>query len=390
MGHAFNLAHAWQKSLGRPQVDGDPWIPLADDPESRSFMNYPFRVAGGQGAFFSDFEFRFTDDELLFMRHAPRRFVQMGNEDWFENHGFERSAELGGGNFRLQLRSHRPQNRYQFLEPVNLELKLTNVSGEAQPVEADSLKDGRHVGIVVCREGAPARKWRPFATYCHKPEGGMLKPGESIYGSHFVSASTEGWLVDEPGFYKVQAAVDVNGELVRSNVVRIFVSGAAQEGENVVAPDYFSEDVARVLAFRGAPVLGKANDVLEDVVARCAANPAATHAAVALSNPLLRDFKVLEAGDTRAELSFGTEGKKIDKASKQITDALVKKPDAAADTMGHIPYFDIVEALSQSLAEAGGDKEAKELRGKAVGLMEKRGVLKSVIDAAKRRLQGMK
>ncbi|HEU0286802.1 MAG TPA: hypothetical protein VFR22_07135, partial [Nocardioidaceae bacterium] len=31
MGHAFNLAHAWQKSLGTP------WIPLVDEPESRSF-----------------------------------------------------------------------------------------------------------------------------------------------------------------------------------------------------------------------------------------------------------------------------------------------------------------------------------------------------------------
>jgi hypothetical protein len=23
------------------------------------------------------------------MRHAPRRFVQMGNSEWFVNHGFE-------------------------------------------------------------------------------------------------------------------------------------------------------------------------------------------------------------------------------------------------------------------------------------------------------------
>ena len=30
MGHAFNLAHAWQKALGSP------WIPLANEPEARS------------------------------------------------------------------------------------------------------------------------------------------------------------------------------------------------------------------------------------------------------------------------------------------------------------------------------------------------------------------
>src|SRR6266571_6917277 len=71
MGHAFNLAHSWQKALGTP------WIPLANEPEARSFMNYPYNVAAGQTAFFADFEFRFSDGELLFMRHAPARFVEM-------------------------------------------------------------------------------------------------------------------------------------------------------------------------------------------------------------------------------------------------------------------------------------------------------------------------
>ncbi len=44
LGHAFNLAHAWQKSLGIG--GGGPWVPLVDHPEARSFMNYPYRVAG--------------------------------------------------------------------------------------------------------------------------------------------------------------------------------------------------------------------------------------------------------------------------------------------------------------------------------------------------------
>ena len=86
MGHAFNLAHSWQKALGVP------WIPgLANEPEARSFMNYPYSVAGGQTAFFSNFQFRFSDQELLFMRHAPARLVQMGNAAWFDHHGFEQA-----------------------------------------------------------------------------------------------------------------------------------------------------------------------------------------------------------------------------------------------------------------------------------------------------------
>ena len=64
MGHAFNLAHSWQKSLGTP------WIPLANEPEARSFMNYPFNVAGGQSAFFADFELPLQRQRVAL--HAPR------------------------------------------------------------------------------------------------------------------------------------------------------------------------------------------------------------------------------------------------------------------------------------------------------------------------------
>lgn len=384
IGHGFNLAHAWQKALGTP------WIPLVNEPEARSFMNYPFFVSGGQDAFFSDFEFRFSDDELVFMRHAPRRFVQMGNEDWFENHGFEQPVEGESPGFRLELRPNREENGYKFLEPVTLELKLTNTSDESQPVEDDCLKDGRHVAIVVCREGGTPRKWRPFVAYCHKDDHDMLKPGESVYGAHFAGASTEGWLVDEPGFYKVQAAVDVNGTMVRSNVMRLYVSPPASDAENAVAPDYFSEDVARVLAFQGAPELAKASDHLQEVVKRCGANPAATHAAVALANPKLSNFRELDAGTSRDDLGFKTVNRKVDEASKQITDALLKQPETSAKTMGHIPYFDTLEHVSKCLADAGGEKEAKAVREKAIAIMEKRDVLKSVIDAAKRRLERMK
>jgi hypothetical protein len=354
-------------------------------------MNYPFRVAGGHSAFFANFDFRFTNDELIFMRHAPRRFVQMGNEAWFENHGFEDTRSASEGSlFALKLRPNRESNNFRFLEPVSLELKLTNASGEAQVVDEDCLSDGRHVAIVVRRDGGQTRKWRPFMTYCHEPHAAALKPGESRYASHFVGATADGWLIDEPGFYLVQAAVELAGELVLSNVLRIHVSSDTSAADNAVAPDYFSEDVARVLAFQGAPALDKANDTLKLVVERCAGTPAATHAAVAMSSPMLRDFKSLKAGDTRADLAFGTSAMKLDQGSKIQVDALVKKPDEAAQTMGHISYFDTLERLSTTLASEGDTKQAKSVQKSVVDIMEKRGVLKAVVDAAKRRLERIK
>ena len=389
MGHAFNLAHAWQKALGVPQgAPGDPWIPLANEPESRSFMNYPFRVSGGQSAFFADFRFRFSDDELVFMRHAPRRFVQMGNSNWFENHGFEAPEELRHtGNWAFQIRPNRNANTYRFLEPVTMELKLTNTSGEAASVNGDMLADGRHVRVFMQREGGKTKQWRPMITRCHEAREDKLNPGESIYGAHMISTSTEGWLVDESGFYKVQAAIDLGEEIVVSNIMRLYIGPPASNEEAKVAPDYFTEDVGRVMAFTGAPALSGAHQVLETLRKRCADNPAAKHAEVALTSPMLRNFKLLDAAGGRDALAIKAQNAKVTAAAKAQVAALLKDPLAAADTMGHIPYFGQLRTVAEALEAEGDDKGAADLMSKTIEIMKKRNNLASVIDNAERRLK---
>ena len=91
-------------------------------------MNYPYNVAGGQTAFWSNFAFRFSDPELLFIRHAPERFVQMGNAAWFDRHGFESpDAALQASEYRLEVRANRERTIFEFLEPVILEVKSSRI-----------------------------------------------------------------------------------------------------------------------------------------------------------------------------------------------------------------------------------------------------------------------
>lgn len=391
MGHAFNLAHAWQKSLSTPQAPGDPWIPLADEPESRSFMNYPFRVSGGQAAFFSDFRFRFSDDELVFMRHAPRRFVQMGNSDWFVNHGFEAPNALSqSGNWTLTIRPNRELNAFRFLEPVVMEFKLTNTSGQAATMDDHLLADGRHFSVIIQREGGQPRRWRPLITRCHEEHAKALKNGESIYGSHTIAASTNGWLIDEPGFYKVQAAVDVEGEIVVSNVLRLFVAPPKTDEESRLAPDYFTEDVGRALVFGGAPALVTAEATLAKVVEDCPNHPAAVHAALALSGPRLAEYKLLDAGAGRDKLAIRSQPADLQEAAKTQLNALLESPEQSAETMGHICYFEKLDKLADALAEAGDDKGAKKVVQGTVAAMKSRAVLPAVIQSAERKLAKMK
>jgi hypothetical protein len=388
MGHAFNLAHAWQKALGVSDgAPGDPWIPLANEPESRSFMNYPFRVAGGESVFFSDFRFRFTDDELIFMRHAPRRFVQMGNSDWFVNHGFEAPNSLQrSARWDLRIRPNRELNRYSFLEPVVMELKLTNTTARAASVDEDLLSDGRHVRVFIQREGALTRQWRPLISRCHRDGAVALEPNASLWGAHPIGISTSGFLIDEPGFYKVQAAVTIGDEVIVSNVIRLYVASPSSKEESALAPDYFTEDVGRVLAFDGAPALTGAKHILENLVARCPAHPAALHAQVALTAPLLRTYKELRVDEAGARPEIRAASSNIDEAAKRQKPALISSADPAADTLGHIRYFGALERLAKAMARDGDDAGAREVMEVSIRKMEQRKVAKAVVNHARREL----
>jgi hypothetical protein len=59
IGHALNLAHRFEREVGRA--------------DSTSFMNYDWRYAGGgrTTAFWQNFAYQFDPDEIAFLRHAP-------------------------------------------------------------------------------------------------------------------------------------------------------------------------------------------------------------------------------------------------------------------------------------------------------------------------------
>lgn len=374
MGHAFNLAHAWQKALGTP------WIPLQNEPESRSFMNYPFNVAGGQTAFFSDFQFRFSDQELLFMRHAPRRFVQMGNADWFDDHGFEESAVLPEPSLALEVRVHRKGSELTFLEPAMVELKATNVSGKPMVVDAHLLEDAHHLTLVLKRDRRPARAWRPFTTVCHEPAYAVLHPGQSLYYPLFVGAGTNGWDVAEPGWYTVQAGLHLEtGEDIVSNALRLRVAPPRGYEEEHVAQDVFTDGVGRVLAFDGtreALLLG-ASDTLRDAAERLPDRPIAKHAQVALALPLRRQGKVLRNGQGRKAVE--SVAPKPDAARAMLAAALLQEPGAAAATLGHIEYRGYVETFAGWLAAEGEMADARRAVAKLEGALEQRGVKAGVL-----------
>jgi len=375
IGHGFNLAHSWQKEAGIP-------FPLTaqNDHEARSFMNYPYYVQGGQSAFFSDFEFRFSEKELLFMRHAPRDFVRMGGAMWGQDHGLRQEPEKPGHAFRLELRPNRETNMFHFLEPVHLELKLTNTSPVVQEVPFDVLDEGHHVSIAVAREGAElTRRHRPFRSACYKSQPKSVTPGQSLYATHFVSASVGGWLIDEPGFYAVQAAACFGGETYISNILRIYVSPDASPEAHRMASEFFDEGVGRVLSFQGAPALEKANDVLREVVDRLPETRVAQHALLGLAGPQVQTFKQLKGDENSARLRIVATEADLSCAEELQANLVDKHAETSAETLGHIQYRSSVERLAGTFAEHGDLDSAISVQEGLVDVLKRRDVLDRVV-----------
>ena len=375
IGHGFNLAHSWQKSLGTQ------WVPLADEPAALSYMNYPYNYPGGLDAFFAAFDYSFSPDELLFLRHAPERLVKMGAEPWFSNHGFEQESydqlrAASTGPLELELRVHR-EPRFEFLEPVVVELRLKNVSTTPMVVDAHALQ-GDGLSVVVTREGGEAKRWLPFARYCTAPEPRVLQPGEAMYTSLFVSAGSGGWLVSEPGTYTLFAATEASPGLGNlSSPLRIVVERPVSDAAERLADDVFTSEVAHVLAFGGSRVLESANETLREVTEQLPESRAAVHANAVLGTPMAGDGKVLVVDDS------GTEQVEVVPARPDEAQALLSASlgdfDRAADALGHIAVTQQTMRLAAVFADAGEESARSDLLNESADALARRGVLPGVV-----------
>ncbi len=337
MGHAFNLAHSWQKSLGTP------WIPLANEPTARSFMNYPYNVAGGQSAFFSDFAYRFSDSELLFMRHAPERFVQMGNEAWFSNHGFREAAQLSNPDYELRLTTSQAGNRFAYLMPPMVEIALVNRSGRTRTVSSARISERDDFTLIINGERQEARLWMPYLRHCGEGDDKVLRSGEAVYDSVVAGAGKNGWDMAEPGRYCVQAVLEVDGQPVYSNQLMITVEAPRTREEERLSADLFTPEVGQVLAANGTRALSDVSAVLEKAT-ELADNPVSKLAAVALATPLAYTYKLLETDEKAAAGEPVQQRVEVypadpQAARKLIDSAIEDDADALVNAVGHTRFL---------------------------------------------------
>ncbi|MET7652497.1 hypothetical protein [Streptomyces sp. NPDC005486] len=394
IGHCFNLAHSWDKA------EPTPWIPLRAEPEALSFMNYPHRFTGGPQAFFEGFRYFFSEDELRFLRHAPERFVEQGNIPWFDHHGFEQARHSGGaGPLELALRFSRDADgegayRFDMLEPVIGELKLTNTSGVPAMVDRATLRsDG--LSILVQREGTTeARVVRPYLRYCLRPAPVLLQPNESLYEQVVLSSGLGGWQISEPGAYRVYAALRAAHDgaspsadgagLTLAAPVTVRVKRPASREQERLADDVFTDTVGRVLALGGSRVLDGANNVLREVTERIPDAAVAKHTAACLTTATAVPGKVLMTRHGSASI----EAKATDADEGwQLAQHAYGDLGSAADTFGHIRLTRDVTRCAVGLDRLGRRDSATQLLDGLAQTLEGRRVKPEVVRRVQRERQ---
>jgi hypothetical protein len=330
-GHAFNFLHSWDKNR----------------PDALSWMNYDWRYdsTNGPDSFWSHFEFRFDDEELVHLRHGNRSAVIMGGDPWGSGGNLEAppgaehlaappgamASVEGEQPVELLVRS---KEFFEFLEPVSIELRLRNLFTDL-PVNLDTRLSPEHGGVVIyirrpdgrILEYAPVMcKLSPTHTKQLTPLAFDQQPGPDRYSEEvLISYGRYGFYFDVPGEYHVRALYQGAGDiLIPSNVHRLRVGTPLTRELDRTAQDYFSYEVGMNIYLDGSRSqhLAKGFDLLREMSEKHKKNLLGAKLSVTVANGLTQPFFEVVKTDEYVKLS---------RAYKAEPREALKLTDAAVD-----------------------------------------------------------
>lgn len=391
-GHAFNLAHSFQKEQGMGW-EAPMWMPMKTNNQALSWMNYPDSATpGGAGAnaswFYKRFRFRFDESELLFLRHAPETYVQMGAAGWFQNHGRVARINLDS---RLKLIVRSRKQIYEFGEPVIVELRLSNESDHAVTVHRNLDPSD---GLVEMAITTPDGKRLPFLPVDHtrsKMAPYVLERGkEPLYQAVDLTMGSFGFSFKKPGAYRIEASyTNIDGGCAAC-VLQVYVRPPANYDVVPIVNELFNARLGIAMYVEGTRVLDDVNDRIDWVLNGLNQelgdqNPISKHLTTVRYKPLAKPGKVV-VPTLEASRRVKVLGEEPDRFVAKVAPVVLEDVERTADTMGHIWFSEVVNTFTEAALEAGEPIKAKQAQEQMVELFKKRNVVKSVVDRAEGRI----
>ncbi|MEM6676468.1 MAG: acetyltransferase [Pseudomonadota bacterium] len=279
-GHALNLAHRFEREVGRA--------------DSLSPMNYDWRYRGGQRVeqFWRDFRFAFDPDEVAFLRHGPLSAVTPGGDPF---HSARYWADGDGGyspylpehplpGWELGLLPPVAGPVFEFAQQVILGVRLVNRTGSPQalPEFLLDVKAG-FLEIMIERERMGRRRLAPHAFHpvahrCFDLDDRRsivtLPPSGALEQNLQLSFGSAGFAFAEPGSYRVTAVLrlperDQRFErIAMSEPLRLRVAPPRTVEEDREALDLLDWDAGVYLGSGGAGWLARTGERLLEIAER--------------------------------------------------------------------------------------------------------------------------
>ncbi|MFI6868998.1 hypothetical protein [Nocardia sp. NPDC050406] len=346
-GHAFNLLHSWDKSR----------------PRALSWMNYDWRYdrITGPDRFWSDFRFRFDDEELLHLRHGDRAAVVFGGDPWATGEHWESPPTPGvPSNRSLELLLRAPAY-FSFMEPVEIEFRLRNPLPVPQTVDTRLEPHYGTTSVLVRTPDGRTVRFRPVMCLYGRPVTQVLAPAGNAeecpdrYSALVpLTFGRDGFVFDQPGRYLLRATYSDGVRQTVSNTLAVRIGQPATREQDRFAADFFDPRVGLALTFGGSmsPFLASGMRTLTEAADRFADQDFGTKAAVTLAKSVGSDFfaRTIADGDDRMVRRHRADPA----AALAITEPGLRRYRDATEPTTSIGYNELV-ALRANLHIANGD-----------------------------------
>jgi hypothetical protein len=292
LGHGFNLAHSFQKSVAIP--------PLPSRPGSLTWMAYPDLFPGGAAAFWPEFPFGFDDGELVHLRHAFREDVIMGGSPFMAGAAFTQDAILEAGQeedpgLRLTLKV---QPALPYGVPVTVDFELSGTTREGRRAPTCMGPRPGNAAVEIRRPDGTAVVFEPLLRHCVTDDGIMLRAGDPpVRDSAFIHYGRNGFAFDRPGRYEIRARCDVpDGRCVLSDVVRIDVRPPVTRADHAAADLAFGDEQGALMSLVGSDAvqLRGGNEALQTLVERYPDHPVAAVPRLTHATNAAREYKAIQ------------------------------------------------------------------------------------------------
>jgi hypothetical protein len=280
LGHALNLAHRFERVLGRAN--------------SMSFMNYDseYRGGGREDDYWRQFAYRFDPDEVSFIRHGPLSSVMPGTAPfhsvnyWGSTPGASQDfvPDEPTPGFRLALEPPAAGTLFDFGQPVYLQVSLTNngTRDVILPPEALDIKAGllevlveRYSGVGGTRV-SEAQPFVPMLQRCLdlRSRPSVLPPGIPRTENISLSFGAGGFTMADPGRYRLTPLLTIADPddpgrsatlVIRGESLTVQVAYPKTRRDEMNAMELFRPDVGAWFALGGSNALSQAREVLTEM-----------------------------------------------------------------------------------------------------------------------------